>query len=108
MNHLQYLARITLASVLAHAGGACSHSAPATTLALRTACADDAYWDGAACQSRGDGPAKIANGAEALAVFNVDGAKQALDAAEQAGRLPHEANVRLWEQRGIAAAYVDD
>ena len=87
---------------------ACAHTAPQAPLSLRAACPDDATWDGKACQPRGDGAKHIADGADALASFNVDGAKKALDAAETSGRLAHDANVRLWEQRGIAAAYVDD
>jgi hypothetical protein len=89
-------------------GAACSHQAAAPTLALRSACADDQFWDGAACKPRGDGAAKIAAGAEALAKFDVDAAKQDLDAAQAGGPLAHDANVQLWEQRGIAAAYLDD
>src|SRR5882724_6291126 len=101
MNNLHWLA----AAALAHG---CSHQAPAPTLSLRSACADDAYWDGSQCQPRGDGAKKIADGADALANFNVPGAKAALDDAETTGRLAHDAHVRLWEQRGIAAAYIDD
>src|SRR5580658_9856909 len=87
---------------------ACRHGAstPTTTLALHAACADAEYWDGAQCKRRGDGAKKIDAGAAALATFDVDTAKQALDAAEHAGPLAHSDNVRLWEQRGIAAAYV--
>jgi hypothetical protein len=99
-----------VAIIAAITGAACHHAAtaPATTLSLRAACADADYWDGAACKPRGDGAAKIDAGATALASFDVDKAKQSLDAAEQAGPLAHADNVRLWEQRGIAAAYVDD
>src|SRR4051812_9002927 len=79
-----------------------------TLVALRRACADAEYWDGAACRPRGDGAAQVAAGKQALARLDVDVARQALDAAERGGPLDHEANVTLWEQRGIAAAYVDD
>src|SRR3954470_1263911 len=80
----------------------------ATLVALRHACADTAYWDGAACQPRGDGAAKVAAGKRALATLDVDVARAALDAADHGGPLDHDANVTLWEQRGIAAAYLDD
>jgi hypothetical protein len=79
-----------------------------TLVALRRACGDAEYWDGAACRPRGDGAARVAAGKQALARLDVDVARQALDAAERGGPLDHEANVTLWEQRGIAAAYVDD
>jgi len=87
---------------------ACAHATPATSVALRSACPDDAYWDGKACQARGDGAKHIAAGADAIAAFDLDHAKTDLDEADKAGHLAHDANVRLWEQRGIAAAYVDD
>lgn len=79
-----------------------------TLVALRRACAGAEYWDGATCQPRGDGAARVAAGKQALARLDVDLARQALDAAERGGPLDHDAHVTLWEQRGIAAAYVDD
>jgi len=79
-----------------------------TLVALRAACADGSYWDGAACQPRGDGAARVAAGKQALARLDVDTAKQSLDAADRGGPLDHDANVTLWEQRGIAAAYIND
>ena len=79
-----------------------------TLVAMRRACADREYWDGNACQPRGDGAAKVAAGKQALARLEVDAARAALDAADRGGPLDHDANVTLWEQRGIAAAYVDD
>src|SRR5262249_36377801 len=56
----------------------------------------------------GDGAAQVASGRQALARLDVDRARLALDAADHGGPLDHDANVTLWEQRGIAAAYVDD
>jgi hypothetical protein len=79
-----------------------------TLIALRSACADGEYWQGGACRPRGDGAARVAAGKQALAKLDVDGARQALDAADRGGPLDHDANVTLWEQRGIAAAYVND
>jgi hypothetical protein len=79
-----------------------------TLLALHTACAADQRWSGSACVATGDGPAKIEVGKKAIADLQIDAAKSAFDAAELAGPLAHDANVTLWEQRGIAAAYVDD
>jgi hypothetical protein len=89
--------------------GACGHAANiGSTTTLRTACPDHQFWDGAQCKLAGDAPAKLAQGSEALAKLDVDAAKAALDQVEAAGPLDHDTNVRLWEQRGIAAAYTDD
>jgi len=96
---------VAIALLAACHGGASSQR---TLLALRTACPADQRWDGHACVAVGDGPAKIAAGKAALAALKMDDAKSALDGAETAGPLDHTANVMLWEQRGIAAAYVDD
>src|SRR5215470_10856208 len=79
-----------------------------TLVALRRACAEAEYWDGAACRPRGDGAARVAAGKQALAKLDVDVARVALDGAERGGPLDHDTNVTLWEQRGIAAAYIDD
>lgn len=75
---------------------------------LREACTSDRYWNGTTCVARGDGAAKIESGKAALANLDVDTAKAALDAAPASGPLDHRSHVTLWEQRGIAAAYVDD
>jgi hypothetical protein len=88
---------------------ACHGGAARTPLALREACEPAQYWDGAACRPRGDAAAQIARGKEALSQgADVEAAKLALDAAERGGPRDHEANIQLWQQRGIAAAYVDD
>lgn len=87
----------------------CHSTASHTTLAsLRPACSDAEFWDGAACKPRGDAAAKVAAGKQALARLDVDVARVSLDAADQGGPLDHDSNVTLWEQRGIAAAYVND
>jgi len=97
-------------AAVALAAAACHGGAVSSTLRLRDACGAAQYWDGAACRSRGPAAAMIARGKEALANgADVDAAKAALDAAErEGGPRDHEANVLLWQQRGIAAAYVDD
>jgi hypothetical protein len=87
----------------------CSPGARPTLGALRPACEIDHYWDDGAraCKRRGDGAAKIAEGKAALVEQNPEAAKVALDAAaERGGPLDHETNVTLWEQRGIAAAFL--
>jgi hypothetical protein len=89
--------------------GACGHAANiGSTTTLRTACPDHQFWDGIQCKLAGDAPAKLAQGSDALAKLDVDAAKAALDQVEAAGPLDHDTNIRLWEQRGIAAAYTDD
>lgn len=90
---------------LAGCGAGANHAA---LVALRPACPPAAYWDGAACRPRGDAAAKVAAGKQALAKLDVDVARAALEAADRGGPLDHDTNVTLWEQRGIAAAYVDD
>src|SRR5512135_2404685 len=98
--------RLMLITAVSACGGA---SGPHDTLAaLRPACGAGEYWDGKACAKAGDAPAKLAAGKQALDELKVDEAKVALDAAEKAGPLDHEHHIELWEQRGIAAAYVDD
>lgn len=87
-----------------HAGGG-EHR---TLVALRDACAPGQLWTGTACAATTAGAAKVAEGKAALTRQDVDAAKLALDAAAQAGPLDHATNVMLWEQRGIARAYVDD
>ncbi len=62
-------------------------------------------WDGAACVAR-TGPLDIAAGAAALARFEVETAVAALDRGA-AHPLDHASHVRLWEQRGIARAYLE-
>jgi hypothetical protein len=54
------------------------------------------------------GKADLNAGREALAKFEVESAQKHLDAAAQKGPLDLASHVTLWEQRGIAAAYVDD
>jgi hypothetical protein len=97
---------IGIAAVLAACGGGSGGKA---TLALRPACAPDQYWNGHACAPRGDGAAKIATGKAALVRQEVEQAKAALDdAAERGGPLDYDTHVTLWEQRGIALAFLED
>lgn len=96
-------------ALVAMVTAACSHTTTTgTTVALRRACSEREIWDGSACHSTSEAQKQLTAGTSALARLEVDEAKAALDAAEKAGPLDHVANVTLWEQRGIAAAYVDD
>lgn len=83
-------------------------AAPQPTMPLRAACDPAQFWDGRACAARGDAAAAVARGKEALKEADVEAAKVALDAAERGGPRDYDTNVALWQQRGIAAAYVDD
>ena len=98
-------------SVLSIAVTGCStaHSTPGATVAtLRAACAIDEFWDGARCEKAGDARVRIAASRAALDAFDVDAALQHLAGAEEHGPLDHATHVSLWEQRGIAAGYLDD
>jgi hypothetical protein len=96
-------------ALVAIAAAGCSHAAATgTTVALRRACGEDQIWDGSTCRSTREAQKQLAAGTAALARLEVDEAKVALDAVDKAGPLDHGTNVTLWEQRGIAAAYVDD
>ncbi len=92
-----------LALAACHSGGT-----PRSPVALRGACAATEYWTGTACAPRGNAPAKLAESKAALDEQNVETATQALDAAAKAGPLDHDANISLWEQRGIAASFAED
>jgi hypothetical protein len=55
-----------------------------------------------------DNSKQLAVGVEALANQEVEQAKAAFDAVERGGPLDYDTHVRLWEQRGIAASYLED
>jgi hypothetical protein len=104
------IASLTMRSLVAVAALAACHGGTnhGTLAGLRTACADAEYWDGTACKPRGDAAQQVAAGKQALGKLDVEVAKLALEAADHGGPLDHDTNVTLWEQRGIAAAYLDD
>jgi hypothetical protein len=90
------------------AGCASGAAVRAPVATLRPACGDEQPWDGHACRTIRDAVHALDTAIAALAKLQVDDAKAALDAAEHAGPLDHPHHVTLWEQRGIAAAYLDD
>ena len=103
------LLRMRCFATVAIACAACSHGATTTTtVTLRPACGDGQIWDGRACKPNAEAAKHLAIGTAALAKLEVDEAKLALDKVEAAAPLDHKTNITLWEQRGIAAAYVDD
>jgi len=103
-----WLAMRSVVVVVVALAGCHPGAQPGTLATLRRACPDASYWNGTACKPRGSAAANVAAGKLALAKLDVDVAKAALDAADHGGPLDHDTNVTLWEQRGIAAAYVDD
>ncbi len=86
-----------------HGGGP-----PRSPLVLRDACAPTQYWTGTTCAPRGDSASKLAESKKALDDAQPEIANAALDAAAKAGPLDHEANITLWEQRGISASFDED
>jgi len=92
-----------LALLLAACGAGAT--APATA-PLRPPCPAASYWDGHACRPRGAGAAELEKGTEALAAFQVDEALPLLERARSDGPHPHEVLVRIYEQIGIALAYL--
>ena len=87
--------RVGFVVVLAACG---SHAVPATTLALHPATQPT---NAAAAE-------KLAASTQAITALDLDAAKTDLDAVEKTGPLDHDEHVKLWEQRGIVAAYTDD
>ena len=93
-----------LAFLLAACGGATANTRPSM---FRDACATGEYWTGTACAKRVEVATKLAASKEALEVPEIETATTALAAVRAAGPLAHDANISLWEQLGIAAAFVD-
>jgi hypothetical protein len=88
---------------------ACGRGAGSSTFAtLRTACAPTDYWNKTTCTPRGDGAKHVADGVDALVAQDVEKARASFDAAEKAGHLDHKTNITLWEQRGVAAAFLHE
>lgn len=83
--------------------GCASRGAATANVTLRPACAATERWDGAACIAR-TATAALDASEVALAEGDLDAVDRAL-ARAAAEPLDHASHVRLWEQRGIAAAY---
>lgn len=90
------------------AGCASSGGPRGTHVTLRDACTGATYWNGRACAPAGDAPKQLEVGAQAIAAQDPDAIKAAVDAAEKAGPLDYDSNIKLWEERGIGLAYGDD
>lgn len=98
------------AAVVLLALAACGGRAATTRgdlAALRPACAAGHRWDGAACVAPARGVELIDRGAAALTEFRVDEALPLLEQARDAGPYAFADHVRLYEQLGIAYAYLE-
>lgn len=95
-------------AVLIVAAAACARggSAGGSVVTLRPACAAAERWDGDRCVAR-TAPSALAEGEAALAAARVEEAEAAFDRASREP-LDHASHVRLWQQRGLAAAYLLD
>jgi hypothetical protein len=98
---------VLLLIVLGAAVGCGGAAAVGAVSALRPSCALDEQFLQGACRPAA-GRERLAAGEAALAKFEVEAATAELDAAAAAGPLDYDSHVKLWEQRGIAAAYMED
>ena len=69
-------------------------------------CRNNLFWNGTACQPRNRGVKALESGAKALAAFRVKDALRHLRRARNKAPFSHEAHIRLYEQLGIAHAYL--
>jgi tetratricopeptide (TPR) repeat protein len=95
--------RLCIVLLMVGCGG---HSGALRPAASRAPCADAQYWDGSACQTRAGGGAALERAVRALAAFQVDQALAELQQARAAEPHPHETLVTIYEQLGIAHAYL--
>lgn len=84
-------------------GGAPSGMRLATS---RAPCAEAEHWDGRACQQRSDGAGALERAVQALAEFQVEQALAELERARAAEPHRFETLVTIYEQLGIAQAYL--
>ncbi|MFN0250644.1 MAG: hypothetical protein ACKV2T_27440 [Kofleriaceae bacterium] len=99
------VAIVVITAIALAACGGTTTSRRANT--FRDACAGGHYWTGTACAKRAEVQPKLAVSKEALEVPEIETATAALAAVRAAGPLAHDANISLWQQLGIAAAFVD-
>jgi tetratricopeptide (TPR) repeat protein len=85
---------------------ACGGSAARPHATLRPACSDAETWDGARCRPRGDGARTLAQASSALAAFRVDEALGLLTRALAQTPHPVGEHAAIYEQLGIAYAYL--
>lgn len=102
------MVRIGITPILALAACGGGAVAPAGTATLHAACGVDQRWTGTDCRPVGDARGRVATAEQELADFHLKPAQDALAGVEAHGPLDHDTNVKLWEQRGIAAAYAED
>lgn len=73
---------------------------------LRASCSTGEVWNGRACQARGDGAVDLERGAAALEQFRVEDALTHLQSALAKGPHLHREYARIFENLGIAHAYL--
>ncbi len=92
------------ATLLAGCGASGAGRPPAA--ALRPACSDAQAWDGTRCRPRAPAAQELSRGAAALAAFRVDEALVTLTRALVQAPHPHAEHAAIYEQLGIAYAYL--
>lgn len=100
MRAMRLLVLLVLAS-------ACGAARPAPAAPYRAACAAAEHWDGARCVPRGAGEQDLRRGAAALADFQPDEALPLLEQARREGPHAHAVYAAIFEQLGIAYAYLE-
>lgn len=100
-------ALLAAAFALSACGGARSRAASTGLATPRPACPDDQFWTGEVCQPRTSGSDALERATTALAEFRVDDALTLLDHARKAGPHTHADYVKIYEQLGIAYAYLE-
>jgi tetratricopeptide (TPR) repeat protein len=93
----------------AASAGACARTLPAAPTATSTAaqCAADEAFDGDVCRPLGAGRDDLERGARALAEFQAREAIETLERARLQGPHTREEYARIYENLGIAYAYLD-
>ena len=100
------VAALLAASTLAGACRATASAGAAGPATPRTSCAPSGYWNGRACLAHGAGATILAQGESALAQFQAETALGLLERARAAGPHPHDEYAKVFEQLGIAHAYL--
>ncbi|HKE18526.1 MAG TPA: hypothetical protein VKB80_26795 [Kofleriaceae bacterium] len=93
-------------AVVLLAGCGASAASAGRAVTLRPACSSNEAWDGARCRVRAPAAQSLSRGAAALAAFRVDEALGLLTRALTQAPHPHGEHAAIYEQLGIAYAYL--
>lgn len=107
LGHAAPLALSAAALALSACAGTRPRAARAALATPRAACPEDQFWTGKACQPRTSGSDELRRATTALAEFRVDEALALLERALKAGPHTHADYVEIYEQLGIAYAYLE-